>query len=113
MAYDLSLAERIRRRLEVLPTRLEEKQMMGGLCFMVDGKMCVGILKDELMCRIDPALHDETVERPGCRTMDFTKRPMSGFVLVEPATLQSAQEFEYYIALALAFNPRAKATKKR
>ena len=82
MAYDEKLADRIRERLVDLP-HVEEKEMMGGLTFMVNGKMCVGIIKDEMMCRIDPELHDQLVEMPGCRTMDFTKRPMRGYILHE------------------------------
>ena len=76
MAYNEILAERVRERLAELPN-IVEKAMMGGLTFMYNDKMCVGIIKDELMCRIDPDLHDMAVEKLGCRTMDFTKRPMS------------------------------------
>lgn len=112
MAYDEKLADRIRERLVDLPA-LEEKEMMGGLTFMVNGKMCVGIIKDELMCRIDPDLHEEVVEKTGCRTMDFTKRPMRGYILVEDIGMRTQKEFDYWINLALEFNPRAKSSKKK
>ena len=69
MAYSENLANRIRERFSNLEN-VEEKQMMGGLTFMYNGKMCVGIIKDELMCRIDPVLHDTVVERQGCRSSD-------------------------------------------
>jgi TfoX/Sxy family transcriptional regulator of competence genes len=72
MAYDEKLAARIRERLVHLPN-VAEKEMMGGLTFMVNDKMCVGIIKDELMCRVDPSLHEALIEKQGCRTMDFTK----------------------------------------
>ncbi len=62
---------------------VEEKKMMGGLTFMVNDKMCVGIIKDELMCRIDPEFHETAVEMTGCKTMNFTKRPMIGYVLID------------------------------
>ena len=75
MAYDITLANKIRERLAELPT-IEEKKIMGGLVFMVGEKMCIGVIKDEMMCRIDPTMHNELVERIGCRTMDFTNRPM-------------------------------------
>jgi len=81
MAYNEKLANRIRQWLAELSS-IEEKEMMGGLTFMYYGKMCLGIIKDELMCRIDPELHDQAVEKTGCRTMDFTKRPMKGYVMV-------------------------------
>jgi TfoX/Sxy family transcriptional regulator of competence genes len=112
MAYDQKLADRIRERLVDLP-EVEEKEMMGGLTFMVNGKMCVGIIKDELMCRIDPDLHDEVVEKTGCRTMDFTKRPMRGYILIEEHGMKTREEFEYWINLALEFNPRAKSSRKK
>jgi TfoX/Sxy family transcriptional regulator of competence genes len=112
MAYDEKLADRIRERLVDLPA-LEEKEMMGGLTFMVNGKMCVGIIKDELMCRIDPNLHEEVVEKTGCRTMDFTKRPMRGYILIEDIGMKTQKEFDYWINLALEFNPRAKSSKKK
>jgi len=112
MAFDEKLADRIREILVDLP-EVEEKEMMGGLTFMVNGKMCVGILKDELLCRIDPELHEEVVEKRGCRTMDFTKRPMRGYILIEEHGMKTREEFEYWINLALEFNPRAKSSRKK
>jgi len=112
MAYNTLLADRIRDRLVNHP-KVEEKEMMGGLTFMVDDKMCVGIIKDELMCRIDPGLHDAAVEKNGCRTMDFTKRPMKGFVMVNEAAMKSKRDFDYWMELALDYNKRAKSSKKK
>ena len=112
MAYDEKLADRIRERLVDLPV-IEEKEMMGGLTFMVNHKMCVGIIKDEMMCRIDPDMHDKVVEMTGCRTMDFTKRPMRGYILIEDIGMKTQKEFEYWINLALEFNPKAKSSKKK
>ncbi len=112
MAYDEKLANRIRERLEDLPN-IEEKEMMGGLTFMYNDKMCVGIIKDELMCRIDRELHEEAVEKTGCRTMDFTKRPMIGYVLVDENGLKTKKDFDYWIQLALDFNKKAKSSKKK
>jgi len=62
MAYSEKLAKRIRERLAALPN-IEEKEMMGGLTFMYNDKMCVGIIKDELMCRIDPDLHETAISK--------------------------------------------------
>lgn len=112
MAYDELLAERIRARLADLP-QVEEKRMMGGLTFMVNGKMCVGIHMGELMCRVDPAMHEALVQRPGARTMDFTKRLAIGYVLVEPAAVASEAALDAWISIALAFNAHAKPAKKR
>lgn len=80
---------------------------------MYNGKMCVGIIREELMCRIDPALHEQAICRKGCRTMDFTNRPMSGYVMVDESGMKSRADFDYWIDLALDFNKRAKASKKK
>lgn len=80
---------------------------------MYNDKMCVGVLKDELMCRIDPEKHDESIARTGCRTMDFTKRPMPGYVLIEDTGMKSDKDFNYWIELAISFNARAKSSKKK
>lgn len=112
MAYDEQLAARVRERLAELAP-IEEKPMMGGLTFMYKDKMCLGILKDELMCRIDPEVEEEALSRPGCRPMDFTGRPMKGYVLVDQDALRKREDFEYFVGLALEFNKRAKSSKKR
>ncbi len=112
MPYSEKLADRIRERLSVLPN-IEEKKMMGGLTFMYNGKMCVGIIKDELMCRIDPGFHEEAIQKKGCRTMDFTNRPMIGYVLIDESGMSSKKDFDYWINLSLEYNPLAKASKKK
>jgi TfoX/Sxy family transcriptional regulator of competence genes len=88
MAYDEGLAERVR---GVLDERLDvsEKRMFGGIAFMVRGHMCVGIVKDELMVRVGPDRYDGLVRQPNARRMDFTGRPMKGFVFVDAAGLET------------------------
>ena len=112
MAFDEQLADRIRLRLADLEN-IEEKPMMGGLTFMVNGKMCVGIIKDELMCRIDPAEQDAALSKPGSRIMDFTARPMKGYILVDRTGMKTEADFNRWIDMALRFNPKAKASKKQ
>jgi len=112
LPYSEKLANRIRDRLAEIPN-IEEKAMMGGLTFMLNDKMCVGIIKDELMCRIDPDFHDTAIEKPGCRTMDFTNRPMKGYVMINDTGMKSKKDFDYWIDLAIDFNKKAKASKKR
>jgi TfoX/Sxy family transcriptional regulator of competence genes len=112
MAYDEKLANRIREQLMDLPN-IEEKEMMGGLVFMYNEKMCVGIIKDEMMCRIDPEFHETAVEKTGCRTMDFTKRPMKGYVMIDDTGMKTQNDLDYWIKLAIGFNKKAKASKKR
>lgn len=112
MAYNETLANRIRERLAELPN-IEEKEMMGGLTFMYNNKMCVGIIKDEMMCRIDHDIYELCLEKHGCRPMDFTGKPMKGYILIEETGMANQQDFEYWIGLALEFNKKAKASKKR
>lgn len=112
MPYNESLAIRIREHLSNLPN-IEEKKMMGGLTFMYNDKMCVGVIGDEMMCRIDRDFHETAVELPGCRTMDFTNRPMIGYVLIDDTGMRTQKDFEYWINLALDFNSKAKSSKKK
>ena len=112
MAYNEQLAERIRVALSLSRRKVEEKKMMGGLTFMVNGKMCVGIIKDELMVRLDPVMHEEALERKGCHEMDMMKRKIRGFVVVRPEGLKQQKDFDYWIKTALDFNKQAKASKK-
>ena len=111
MAYDEKLADRIR---NLLPrTKVEEKKMMGGLTFMVNGKMCVGVLKEDLMVRLDPLIHDEVIKRKGARTMDFTKKPMRGFVFVNSTGTKTPKDLKYWLDLGLSFNKHTKVSKKK
>jgi TfoX/Sxy family transcriptional regulator of competence genes len=112
MAYSEKLADSIRQSLAGVK-KVKEKEMMGGLTFMVNGKMCIGIIKDEMMCRIDPALQEEVLARNGCRIMDFTGRPMKGYVMVDESGMKSKKDLEYFIGLCLSFNKVAKPSKRR
>ena len=112
MPYNESLAARVERYFIARKVPHESKRMMGGLCFMVRDKMCVGVESHRLMARIDPAAQAEALLRPGCRPMDFTGRPMRGFVFVDAAHLRTERQLAAWLELALAFNPQAKASRK-
>lgn len=90
-----------------------EKKMMGGLAFMVNDKMCVGITNSDLMARIDPDIYEKALTRKGVREMDFTKKPMKGWVYIGPDGIDMDEELASWIQLALDFNPKAKSSKKR
>lgn len=111
MAYSEQLANRVRDKL--LHRRVEKKKMMGGMTFMVNGKMCVGVLNDDLMARIDPNVYKEALKKKGCREMDFTGKPMKGFVFVGPEGTSNKKDLDYWINLALDFNKKAKVSKKK
>jgi len=113
MAYDSTLADRVTDLFQALRVSFETKSMMGGLCFMVDGKMCVGVEKTRLMVRLDPAIEAAALSRPGCQPMDFTGRPMKGYVFVHPEGYESEADLRYWLDLALAFNPRSIASRKK
>jgi TfoX/Sxy family transcriptional regulator of competence genes len=112
MAYNKQLADQIRICLEN-QTDVEEKKMMGGLTFMVNGKMCVGVVKDELMCRINPEMDEIVLEKIGCRRMDFTSKPMKGYVFVDEMGINKENPLSYWVNLSLDFNAIAKASKKK
>jgi len=111
MAFNEKLANRIRETLVNTP-KTTEKLMFGGICFMVNNKMCIGVAKEEMMCRIDPRKEEEALEKIGCRRMDFTGRPMKGYVFVSEDGMKSKKDFMYWINLSLDFNKLAKASKK-
>lgn len=113
MAYNEILADRIREALVHLHSSVEEKQMMGGLTFMLNGKMCVGVFKDEMMCRIDPEIMETVLSKTGCRIMDFTGRPMKSYILIEESGMRLQKDFDYWINLCIDFNSRAKASPKK
>ena len=112
MAYNEKLAGRMREALSS-HRNVEEKKMMGGLTFMVNDKMCVGILHDDIMARVDPEMHETALQKKGCREMDFTGKPMRGFVLVSPEGTSTRKDLEFWVELALAFNKKAKPSRKR
>lgn len=113
MAYNEHLAERISRIFKEKNLQTEEKKMMGGLCYMLNNKMCVGVVKDELMARIDPDIYEESLQKPGAKEMNFTGRPMKGFVFVDPMGLDRDTDLEQWLNLAIEFNPKAKSSKKK
>ena len=113
MAYNEKLADRVREIIFITHKRVEEKAMFGGLCFMVNNKMCVGVEKERLMVRMDPAKTDEVLEIDGCKPMDFTGRVMRGYVFVDLDALNTKRKLEYWIKLALDYNKIAKASTKK
>lgn len=111
--YDPVLEQRVAARLEAAGAAFETKRMFGGICFLVDEKMCVGIVDEALMVRFDPALNDEIMARGDVREMDFTKRTMRGFAFVDGEHINNDGRLSYWIELALEYNPRAKRSVKK
>ncbi len=113
MAYNITLADRIRAYLVEIPgLKIEEKAMFSGLCFLVNGKMCVNVSRDNMMCRFDPALTEEVAEKPGYEPMEMKGKAMKGYCYIIPEGFRTSKQFEYWINLCLSFNKIAKASKK-
>ena len=118
MAYDEYLVDRVRQTFKDLRVAFTEKNMMGGLIFMVDEKMCVGVDKDKktgedrLMARIGEEEYLAALKEKGSREMDFTGTPMKGFVFIGPDGFDNDEDLEYWLKMAVKFNPEAKKTKK-
>jgi len=112
MAYSELLAKRMRNSLTALDARYVEKKMFGGLAFMVKKKMCCGIVKDELMVRVVADRYEEALAKLGAREMDFTGRPMKGFVFVSEEGLSTEKSLRDWLKLGIEFVSAAKKPKK-
>lgn len=113
MPFDEYLAERIRKVLDDKNVDFEAKKMMGGLTFMVGSKMCVGIVKDNLMARIGPDAYFDALKIDGCSEMNFTGRAMKGYVFIDPIAVDMDADLEYWVQLCLDYNPMAKSSKSK
>lgn len=102
MAYDEELAARAR---DALAERVEvgERKMFGGLALMVDGHMCCGVIGDDLVVRLGEDGADAALDEPHTRPMDFTGRPMKGYVYVAPAATATIDDVRPWVERALAF----------
>jgi TfoX/Sxy family transcriptional regulator of competence genes len=88
--------------------RVEEKRMFGGIMFMVNDKMCISVGRNRLMCRIDPAIHDDAIKRKGCRTVTMGGRKYRGYVHVDESAVRTRKQFDYWLDLALRYNAQLK-----
>lgn len=114
MAYDTLLADRVREYLAEFPKlEIEEKEMFGGLAFLVNSKMCVNVSGQNLMCRFDPTLTKELSEKAEFVPMIMKGKEYKGYCYVEPIGIKTQKNFEFWINLCLDFNERAKSSKKR
>ena len=102
MPYETQLANRVRQAL-TRRSVVEERAMFGGLAFMVRGHMCCGLVKDKLMVRVNPDAYDQLLGEPGAQPMDFTGRPMRGFLYVTGVGLSTPLALDAWIARALDF----------
>ena len=102
MAYDEKFAARIRKAIGKRKG-LVAKQMFGGIAFLLNGNMCVGIHKDELIVRLDPDETDAALAKPHTRVFDLTGRPMKGWILVAPKGIATDAQLAKWIAIAATY----------
>lgn len=113
MPYNQHLAERIALELNRKHIAYEEKKMFGGICFMVDDKMCIGVVQDNLMARLNPAETEAMLEKPGAVPMDFTGKSMKGFLFINDEGWDADDDLGFWIDKCLEYNPEAKSSKKK
>jgi hypothetical protein len=102
MPYDDGVAQRVREAL-IGETDVVEKKMFGGLAFMVQGHMCVGVIGGDLMVRVGPERYEDALALPHAREMDFTGKPLRGFVYVAAAGFEDDNDLQAWVELALGF----------
>ena len=102
MAYDEELAQRVRQLLASVDN-IHERKMFGGLAFMLNGNMCCGVEKDNLVIRTGPDAYEDALAKPHARVFDMTGRPMRGFVYVEKEGLAGEVALRDWVNTAVAF----------
>ena len=115
MKIDEFLLDRMRNVLKSKSVAWEEKRMFGGVCFMVDDKMCFGTFRDGMMARVHPDAMPELTKKKGAEqmTMGPSKRVMKGFLQIDPDAYDLDDDLEFWIEKALEFNPLAQKSKKK
>src|ERR1044072_3136106 len=112
MAINEKLTNKIRSALANV-ANVQEKKMFSGIAFMVNDKLCITVKNNRIMCRVDPALHHELIQKPGCTTVVMNGRNYNGYVYVNEDNLTTKKQLDYWIKLALDFNPQAKASARK
>ena len=112
MPYNEALAQRVRKQFAG-NAAVSEKKMFGGLTFMLGDRMCCGIVKDDLMVRVNPADHEKLLTKPHVRPMDFTGRPMQGFLYVGPKGCERDADLKKWLQRATTFATSAPTKARR
>ena len=102
MAYDEGLSQRLREVVEEQPG-IVEKKMFGGLCFMLSGNMCLGVVGEELMVRVGPEAYEACLAEPHAREMDFTGQAMKGMVYVATEGFESDEDLAAWVRRGVDF----------
>lgn len=112
MAFDQKLATRVRDYLLQRPQfMVTEKKMFGGLAFLVQGKMCVNVSGDRLMCRFDPDQNEVLSQRPGFSPMVMRGKALKGYCYAGPEGIELDRDFDFWMQTCLSYNPDANLSK--
>lgn len=112
MAYNEKIADKIRETLKEVKN-LTEKKMFGGIAFMVNDKMCVGVDKDAIMLRCEPEKTDELLSKKGARQFDLTGKPMKGWLLIDEEGIKNKKDFDFWITTAIEANKKVTTPKAK
>ena len=112
MAYDEQFATRVRTLLKG-QRAIVEKKMFGGLAYLSNGKMFAGILDSDLVVRVGPETNDEALKKPHTRPMDFTGRPMKGYIYVSPDGVNTPAQLRKWLVRGLTFVASLPPTKRK
>ena len=110
MAYDEKLAARVRKTL-ANRKGIAEKKMFGGVAFLLNGNMCVGLHGEELIVRVDPGETDQALAKPHTRIFDMTGRPMKGWILVKSAGVASEDALAKWVSVGVSYAASLPAKK--
>lgn len=114
MAYNMQIADRVKSYLLQFPKlKIEEKKMFSGLAFIINGKMCINVTGENLMCRFDPGLMQEITSRTGFSPMIMKGKEYKGYCYVEPIGFKNKKDFEFWINICIDYNPKAKSSNTR
>jgi TfoX/Sxy family transcriptional regulator of competence genes len=102
MTFSELTANQIRNAIQSTPG-MTERHMFGGVAFMLEGNMCCGVIEDNLVVRVGPRAYDEALQEPHARPMDFTGRPLRGFVYVDPAGFANNASLRQWIERGVRF----------
>jgi TfoX/Sxy family transcriptional regulator of competence genes len=112
MPFNEKIADKVREAL-IDVKNLTEKKMFGGIAFMVNDKMCVGVDKDAIMLRCEPEMTDELLAKKGARPFDLTGKPMKGWLLIDEEGTKNQKDFDFWLSTAIEANKKATKQKEK
>ncbi len=113
MAYNEQLAERIERIVLDAEIPFETKKMFGGLCFMINDKMSIGIVKEDVMLRVMDYQFEKVLQLPHTRPMDFTGKRMHGFLYISPEGFIKDQDLKTWVDKGIEFGLKGELKTKK